>query len=108
MNASCVKSVPFEEAVVMISGLRRAEIVVRFKFMNADDKPVSMKSMKLSALYRDWYGECAFCPSNDACINGLHILLPTHVALDINESVPFGKFMDAVESVTKGWKFVDR
>lgn len=103
-NANKILSVTFNEAIEMLRGFRRAELIIRYRFNNVDDATVNVKSMKVSALYKDWYGECHFCPSNDTLINRLHILLPTHVALDITHDVEFGRLMDALEEVTVGRK----
>ncbi len=103
-KANKVLSVTFDDAIEMLRGFRRAELVIRYHFNNVDDVTVNVKSMKFSALYRDWYGECHFCPSNDTLINHLHILLPTHVALDITHDVEFGCLMNALEEVTVGHK----
>lgn len=103
-KASNTLNVSFEEAVEKMRGFRRAELIIRYRFTNADNATVDVKSMKASALYKDWYGNCNFCPSNDTYINHLHILLPTHVALDIAHDVQFECLLNALEEVTVGHK----
>ena len=103
--AKNVSSVTFDDAVENIRGMRRAEIIVRFCYDNEEGEKAKVKSMKASALYRDWYGECDVCPANDAVISQLHILMnPTCTALDINEDITFERLMDAIERVTVGYK----
>ena len=105
-NARNIMNVSFEEAIEKIRGVRRAEMVVRFSYRNYDNEEIVVKSIKLSALYKDWYNDCNLCPANDFLISHLHILLnQTCTALDINEDVTFERFMDAVENVTVGHKF---
>lgn len=40
-------------------------------------------------------------------VTHLHILLPSHVALDVVESVQFGTLMEAIEEFTVGSKYRD-
>ena len=51
--------------------------------------------------------ECDCCPPNDTVVTHLHILLPSHVALDVVESVQFGTLMEAIEEFTVGSKYRD-
>ena len=98
-------NVTFEEAAEKIRGKRRAEMIVRFRYRNYDDEEVKVKSLKVSALYKDWYTDCNICPANDASISHLHILLnPTCTALDITDDVTFEQLMDMIEKVTVGQK----
>lgn len=107
-NARNILKVSFEEAVEKIRGVRRAEIVVRFRYRNYDDEEVAVKSIKLSVLYKDWYNDCNICPANDTPISHLHILLnQTCTALDIDDDITFEIFMNAVEEVTVGHKHSD-
>lgn len=105
-NARNVLNVTFGEAVEKIRGMRRAEMVVRFRYQNNEEEEIAVKSIKASALYKDWYGECNICPANDTKIHHLHILMnPACTALDINDDVSFERFMDALEEVTVGHKY---
>ena len=102
-NARNVLNVTFGEAVEKIRGMRRSEMVVRFRYRNNDDKEVSVKSLKVSVLYKDWYNDCNICPANDAKISHLHILLnPVCTALDVEGDITFEQLMDALEEVTVG------
>lgn len=103
-NASKTLSVTFDEAIEMLHGFRRAELIVRYFFINSDGAVVRVKSMKASALYKDWYGECNYCPSNDTYVSHLHILLPTHIALDVKHDVRFERLMNVLEKVAVGHK----
>ena len=105
-NARKILNVSFEEAIEKIRGMRRADMVVRFRYRNYDDEEVEVKSIKVSALYKDWYNDCNVCPANDTSISHIHILLnPVCTALDINDDVSFEQFMDALEEVTVGHKY---
>ena len=98
----------FEEAAAKIRGIRRAEMVIRFRYRNNDDEEVNVKSLKVSALYKDWYKDCNICPANDTQISHLHILLnQTCTALDITDDVTFEQLMDTIEAVTVGHKHYD-
>ena len=59
---------------------------------------------KLSALYKDWYGECNVCPPNDAKITNVN--MRTDVGKRrfdlLDTGLEFGDFMDTLE---KNWKF---
>lgn len=106
LNARNTLTVTLEEAVEKIRGNRRAEMIVRFRYRNNDDEEVRVKSLKASALYKDWYNDCNICPANDAQISHLHILLnPTCTALDITGDVTFEQLMDTIEAVTVGRKY---
>lgn len=106
LNARNTLNVTFDEAIEKIRSMRRAEIVVRFHYRNNEDEEIAVKSIKASALYRDWYGECDICPANDTKIYHLHILMnPACTALDISDDVSFERFMDALEEVTVGHKY---
>lgn len=105
LNARNILNVTFEEAIEKIRGMCRSEMVVRFCYRNNEDEEVAVKSIKASALYKDWYGDCDICPANDTKIRHLHILLnPTCTALDITDDVTFEQFMDALEDVAVGHK----
>lgn len=105
-NARNILNVTFKEAVEKIRGVRKAEMVVRFRYLNYDNEEVVVKSIKLSKLYKDWYNECNICPANDTPISHLRILLnQTCTALDINENITFENLMNAVEEVTAGYKY---
>lgn len=98
--------VTFEEAIEKIRGARRSEMIVRFRYRNNDDEEVRVKSLKVSALYNDWYNDCNVCPANDAPISHLHIHLnPTCTTLDITDEVVFEQLMDTIEAVTDGYKY---
>lgn len=106
LNARNVLKVTFEEVAEKIRGKRRAEMVVSFRYLNCDGEEVRVKSLKVSALYKDWYTDCNICPANDAHISHLHILLnPTCTALDITCDVTFEQLMDTIEAVTVGHKY---
>lgn len=103
MRAKNVLDIAFNDVIEKNRGFRRAEIIIRFCYYNAEGKKVKVKSMKASALYRDWYGECIVCPPNDARISQLHILVnPICTALDIKEDVTFEQLMNVLEEVTVG------
>ena len=105
-NARDVLKVTFEEAAEKIRGLCRAEMVVRFRYRNNDDEEVKVKSLKVSALYKDWYNDCNICPANDVQISHLHILLnPTCTALDVTSDVTVEQLMETLEAVTVGHKY---
>lgn len=105
-NARNTLKVTFEEATEKFRGMRRAEMIVRFRYRNYDDEEVRVKSLKVSALYKDWYNDCNFCPPNDAQISHLHILLnPICTALDVTGDVTFGHLMNTIEDVTVGHKY---
>lgn len=104
-NASKLLKVSFAEATDKIRGIRRAEMVVRFRYRNNNDEEVRVKSLRVSALYKDWYNDCNICPANDTHISNLHILLTsTCTALDIISDVTFEQLMDTIEAVTVGRK----
>ena len=107
-NAKNVLKVTFEEAMEKVRGVQRGGLVVRFRYRNCDDEEVIVKSIRASALYKDWYGDCNICPANDAVVTRLRILInPSCTALDITHDVVFERFMDTLEAVTVGWKHVD-
>ena len=102
-NARNTQNVTFKEAVEKLRGIRRAELVVRFRYRNCDDKEVAVKSVKASSLYKDWYGNCNICPANDTVIRRLHILInPSCTALDVTDAVTFEQLMDALETAAVG------
>ena len=104
-NARHTLKVTFEEATEKIRGIRKSEMVVRFRYRNNNDEEVSVKSLKASALYKDWYNNCNICPANDAPLSHLHILLnPICTALDVTGEVTFEQLMDMIEEVTVGHK----
>lgn len=102
--AQTVKQASFSEAVSLMKGIPRSNLVMGYHYTNDWGEEVTMRSTKVSAIYRDWYGECDFCPPNDAEVTHLHILLPKQVALDVVGDVQFGILMDAIEQVTVGHK----
>lgn len=105
-NARNTLIVTFEDAAEKLRGIRKSEMVVRFCYRNNDDQEVSVKSLKMSALYKDWYNNCNICPANDTPITHLHILLnQTCTALDITGDVTFEQLMNMVEDVTVGFKY---
>lgn len=105
-NARNVLNVTFEEAIKKIRGNRRAEMIVRFRYRNSDDEEVRVKSLRVSALFKDWYSDCNYCPANDTPINHLHILLnQTCTALKITDIVTFEQLMDTIEEVTLGRQY---
>lgn len=104
-NAKTTLTVSFEEAMEKIKGFRRSELVIRFRYNNAEDKPVAVRARKVSTLFADWYGDCAHCPPNDTTVRKVHILInPLCTALDIAEDVVFEQLMDRIEDVTTGHK----
>lgn len=105
--AQTSKQVAFNEAVKLMKGIPRSNLVMGYRYINNWGEEISRRSAKVSAIYRDWYGECNYCPSNDTVVTHLHILLPTQVALDVVEEVQFGNLMDAIEEVTVGHKHRD-
>lgn len=105
--AQTTKQVTFNEAISLVRGIPRSRLAMGYSYINDSEKKVVMRSTRVSAIYRDWYGECDYCPSNDAVVTHLHILLPTQVALDVIGEVPFGNLMDAIEAVTIGRKHCD-
>lgn len=64
-NARNTLKVTFAEATEKIRGIRKSEMVVRFRYQNNDNEEVRVKSLKVSALYKDWYNDCNICPAND-------------------------------------------
>lgn len=105
--AKTVKQVTFNEAIALMKGVPRSNLVMGYRYINNWSEEISRRSTKVSAIYRDWYGECDYCPPNDAVVTHLHILLPTQVALNVAEEVPFGNLMDAIEAITAGRKHRD-
>ena len=102
-NARTVVSATFQDAIEMMRGVRRSNLIIRFAYRNYEDDDVNVKSTKASTLYRDWYSECNICPPNDTDIYRLHILIsPICTAIDIKEPVHFEQLMDSLEEVTVG------
>lgn len=105
-NARTMLNVTFEEATEKIRGMSRSQMIVRFRYRNYDDVEVKVKSLKVAALYKDWYNDCNICPANDALVSHLHFLLnPICTALDVTGDVTFGQLMDTIEAVTVGHKY---
>lgn len=106
LKAKNTLNVTFEEATEKIRGVCKSKMVIRFGYRNNDNKEVRVKSLKVSALYKDWYNDCNICPANDTQIDHLHILLnQTCTALDIAGELTFGQLMDTIEDVTAGYKY---
>lgn len=106
-NAQVTKQVTFDEAIRLMEGIRRSNLVMGYRFINYANDECFIRPTKVSAIYRDWYWECDCCPPNDTVVTHLHILLPSHVALDVVESVQFGTLMEAIEEFTVGSKYRD-
>ena len=69
------------------------DVGVRFLTTNVDGLPINM-CLTVGALSEDWYGECEFCPENDAEIQKLEIFFNNHI-----EKIPVNKL--------KGFVFED-
>ena len=106
-NAQTTKQVTFDEAIRLMEGIRRSNLVMGYHFINYANDECIIRPTKVSAIYRDWYWECDCCPPNDTVVTHLHILLPSHVALDVVEYVKFGTLMEAIEEFTVGSKYRD-
>lgn len=99
-------NVTLQEAMEKIKAHRRSELIIRYRYLNAVDRMVTVRSLKVSTLFKDWYNECNFCPANDTAVSNVHILInPTCTALDISEDVLFGQLMDMIAAVTVGHKY---
>lgn len=76
---------------------------IGFTFENDIGKRVKQKQVRLSALYKDWYGECDMCPPNDAKITNVNMRtdVSKHRFDILAEDLEFGDFMDILE---ERWK----
>lgn len=89
--------VSFFDAVSGCKGRRPSEIWVRFSFINDVGKCVTQKDIRLSILYRDWYGECEHCPPNDAKITSVNMRTADGAKFAVEDAIEFGDFMDTLE-----------
>lgn len=95
-------ALPFELLVPKLDGIRRSQIMVSFRYENADCEEVTLTPTKASELYKDWYADCAICPENDAFITDLRIHLPSCETIHVNHDLVFEELMFAIESHTIG------
>lgn len=97
-------NVSLDEAIRGCKPSTPAQVWVGFTFVNDLGVLVKQKQVKLSALYKDWYGECNVCPPNDAKITNVN--MRTDVGQRrfdlLDTGLEFGDFMDTLE---KNWKF---
>lgn len=91
--------VSFVDAVVGSKGREPSKVWVRFSYHNVDGQRVHQKDIRLSILYKDWYGECEHCPSNDTKITELHIRTADGAKFSVADAgLEFGDFMDTLEA----------
>ena len=80
------------------------KVWIGFAFVNDAGVRVRQRQVRLSVLYKDWYGECSMCPPNDAVITSVNMRTDVgKLRFDLPDGdLQFGAFMDALE---KNWKF---
>lgn len=107
-QAQNVIRVYFKDVIEYIAGVPKSMIVMRYQFLNECGQTTTIRSTKVSEVYKDWYGECNLCPNNDTIIKNVYILLPNHTALDVIDEAEFGVLMDAIENFTTGRNYKDK
>lgn len=77
---------------------------IGFEYVNDDGARIKRRQVRLGRLYRDWYGECDLCPSNDTVIASVNMRTDvTCRKFDVADTdLTFGDFMDELE---RNWKF---
>ena len=96
-------SVDLMTAIAGCKDVSPSHVWVGFSFVNDVGRTVRVKQLRLAALYRDWYGECDFCPPNDAKITAVSMRADsTRRKFNVADGLEFGDFMDELE---KHWRF---
>ena len=80
------------------------QVWIGFEYVNDDGIRIKQRQVRLCRLYKDWYGECALCPSNDTEIISVRMRTDiTRMKFDVTDTgLKIGDFMDELE---KNWKF---
>lgn len=79
-----------------------SQVMVTYSWINHEGKEVT-QTHSASELYEDWYGECEYCPENDAPLTSLKI-----GQVDIPKNGTDGTelvFEDLMQAIQKGWKW---
>lgn len=96
--------VDLKTAIQGCKNVTPSQVWIGFEYVNDAGVRIKQRQVKLCRLYKDWYGECDLCPSNDTGITLVRMRTDvTHMKFDVTDTeLKFGDFMDEIE---KNWKF---
>lgn len=91
-------------AIQECKDLSPSKVWIGFVYLNDDGVRIKRNMTRLSMLYKDWYSECEYCPSNDTKIIAVKMRTDvTRRKFEVTDAdLEFGDFMDELE---KNWSF---
>lgn len=101
MRKYTVTEAALPKAIERVCKFPPAQVTVKFKWVNVDDKLIRQPATTLTKLYRDWYGDCEISPENGSDLKDLEFHLPGMELIAIKQETPvtYGELMDLLEKV---------
>lgn len=95
--------VTFEEAKQMLRGTLRGQARISFEFDNESRQHEALPSISTAVLYKDWWGDCCYCPNNDTTVTHLQFNLAGK-QINVYDGVNFGSLMEFISKEMRGRK----
>lgn len=95
--------VTFEQAQEILRGSLRGNVKASFDLVHDDGVHDVVPGLSVAALYKDWWGDCCYCPSNDSVVTGLQFSMPGQ-RLIVLGGVNFGQMMEFISHQMRGVK----